>query len=211
MSNSLRLNDNFTEMLLSLSEAADQLGVHPATLRRWAKAGDVVYVLTPGGHRRFPVSEIRRLTRGHASRDDVALRASLESQAMMQTRSALVRQRDMDWIAGMEETDKEKQREVGRQVMGLLMQFVVTEDDGADLLLEAIRMGEVYAEMTSSAGLTLSQTIQALMFFRDNIIESIVDMPESVRARPDANRRLLRRANMFLNEILLGVTEASER
>jgi hypothetical protein len=37
-----------------------------------------------------------------------------------------------------------------------------------------------------------------------------VVLPETVRSRPEANKRLLRRVNTFLNAILLGVTESYE-
>ena len=35
--------------------AADRLGVHMQTLRRWAESGVISYVLTPGGHYRYDV------------------------------------------------------------------------------------------------------------------------------------------------------------
>jgi len=38
---------------MSLGEAARLLGVHPATLRRWADEGVIRCLRTPGGHRRF--------------------------------------------------------------------------------------------------------------------------------------------------------------
>ena len=64
--------------------------------------------------------------------------------------------------------------------------------------------------MTQQTGLGLSQTLQAMMFFRENVVESVVLLPKSVRERPEANQRLLRRVNTFLNAILLGVTESYE-
>lgn len=45
-------------MLLRLSEAAKNFGVHPDTLRRWAKAGKISFSLSAGGHRLFDSSEI---------------------------------------------------------------------------------------------------------------------------------------------------------
>ena len=56
--------------LLSLTEAASLLGVHPATLRRWADQGDILVMVTPGGHRRFPRSEIDRLRGASANMED---------------------------------------------------------------------------------------------------------------------------------------------
>ena len=44
---------------LGLSESAQLLGVHPVTLRRWAEAGEIGYMLTAGGHRRFTLAEIK--------------------------------------------------------------------------------------------------------------------------------------------------------
>src|SRR4051812_18466640 len=47
----------------SAHDAARALHVSPATLRRWARDGRIRALLTPGGHRRYPISEIRRIRR----------------------------------------------------------------------------------------------------------------------------------------------------
>ncbi|MGB9866278.1 MAG: IS607 family transposase, partial [Bacillota bacterium] len=44
-----------------LRKAAEILGVHPVTLRRWEKEGRIRCIRTPSGQRRFPRSEILRL------------------------------------------------------------------------------------------------------------------------------------------------------
>jgi excisionase family DNA binding protein len=49
------------ERLLRMSEAARLLGVHPHALRVWAQKGKIQSVRTPGGKRRIPESEVRRL------------------------------------------------------------------------------------------------------------------------------------------------------
>ncbi|RMF60532.1 MAG: DNA-binding protein, partial [Bacteroidetes bacterium] len=51
----------------------------------------------------------------------------------------------------------------------------------------------------------------ATMFFRDQIVESAIMLPETTRGRTTTNRRLLRRINTFLNTIQLAITEAYER
>jgi diguanylate cyclase (GGDEF)-like protein/PAS domain S-box-containing protein/excisionase family DNA binding protein len=48
---------------VTLKEAAGTLGVSTSTFRRWADAGRVQAVRTPGGHRRFAVADVRRLAR----------------------------------------------------------------------------------------------------------------------------------------------------
>ena len=47
--------------LLSISEAADRLGVHQKTLRAWADRGLIAHIRTPTGYRRFDPDDIDRL------------------------------------------------------------------------------------------------------------------------------------------------------
>lgn len=49
------------EDLLTPAEVAAMFRVDPKTVTRWAKAGRVSSLRTPGGHRRYRESEIRRL------------------------------------------------------------------------------------------------------------------------------------------------------
>lgn len=47
--------------LLTPSEVAALFRVNPKTVTRWAKAGKLTPIRTLGGHRRYPVTEIRDL------------------------------------------------------------------------------------------------------------------------------------------------------
>ncbi len=47
--------------LLTISEAADRLGVNQKTLRAWADKGLVAHIKTPTGYRRFDPADIERL------------------------------------------------------------------------------------------------------------------------------------------------------
>jgi predicted site-specific integrase-resolvase len=49
--------------LLSISQAAKKLGVHPNRLRAWEKQGLLMPVRLPSGQRRYPVDEINRILR----------------------------------------------------------------------------------------------------------------------------------------------------
>src|SRR5436190_23743364 len=46
---------------VTTGEAAERLGVAPATIQRWVNAGLVIAERTMGGHRRIPIAEVRRL------------------------------------------------------------------------------------------------------------------------------------------------------
>ena len=61
------------EHLLTPGEVASLFRVDPKTVTRWASAGRIGSIRTPGGHRRFRESEVRSML------------ASLTSEALVPT------------------------------------------------------------------------------------------------------------------------------
>ena len=55
------------DRLLTPGEVAVLFRVDPKTVTRWASAGRIGSIRTPGGHRRFRESEVRALLRGEVS------------------------------------------------------------------------------------------------------------------------------------------------
>jgi excisionase family DNA binding protein len=70
------------ERLLTPGEVASLFRVDPKTVTRWAAAGRIGSIRTPGGHRRFRESEVRALLRGELSMDadTPAQRPSVEDE-----------------------------------------------------------------------------------------------------------------------------------
>ena len=56
--------DSLEDPLLTPGEVAEMFRVALKTVTRWAAAGRVTSVRTPGGHRRYRKSEIQRLLQG---------------------------------------------------------------------------------------------------------------------------------------------------
>ena len=55
------------ERLMTPGEVASMFRVDPKTVTRWAAAGRIGSIRTPGGHRRFRESEVRTLLDGLTS------------------------------------------------------------------------------------------------------------------------------------------------
>lgn len=199
------------QQLLTLGDAASRLNVHPATLRRWADNGDILVMVTPGGHRRFPLSEIERLS-GDQSLDETSdeVGAHLVEVALTRAREGIAREPDRSWLTELDASERTQMRDLGHQVMSLLERFVAVEDDGAALIVEAQSIGKQYAANTRDMGMALPVVLQAVTFFRDSIVDAAVSMPDADKMDREASGRLIRRINTFLNTILISVAEAFE-
>ncbi|WP_308167488.1 BldC family transcriptional regulator [Catellatospora tritici] len=58
------------DRLLTPGEVAALFRVDPKTVTRWAAAGRIGSIRTPGGHRRFRESEVRALLEGEGEFED---------------------------------------------------------------------------------------------------------------------------------------------
>ena len=56
--------ESLNQRLLTPAEVATMFRVDPKTVTRWAKAGKLTSIRTPGGHRRFSEQQVRDLLAG---------------------------------------------------------------------------------------------------------------------------------------------------
>lgn len=203
---------NNQEEWLSLSDAAARLNVHPTTLRRWADQGDIAVMLTPGGHRRFAASEIAAFSqeRHKIQPSGTEVRSQWAAQALTHTRQEIVQQKDARWLSQLDAESRIEHRRLGQQLMGLTLQYI-SADNGESLLEEARLLGEAYASQAVQDGLPLADALQAAFFFRDQLIETALQVPGGSHFRPETNLRLLRRINTLLNTVQLAIASIYEK
>lgn len=196
--------------LLSLTEAATLLGVHPATLRRWADQGDILVMVTPGGHRRFPRTEIDRLTGvGAVLEDEAQLAQHIVDRALTHTRAQLALHRDAQWVSVFDASERDAKRESGRRLMQLLRQLLAADDAEQTPILEEVRtIGLTYSDDAHRSGMSVTDVLRAVTFFRDQILESTLAGPDAVSMDQQAGRRAIQRVNAFFNALLLSLAAA---
>jgi excisionase family DNA binding protein len=203
----------FEQDWLTLSEAARLLGVHPTTLRRWADNGDIPVKVTPGGHRRFLraelVAHLEPAEPGASSVEDNTGRAWADF-ALVETRQRLVRQPEPAWLSAFDQRHRDEKRELGRRLMGLIMQHVSVPDDDRNLLIEAKSIAARYAHNCLDAGLSAAEGLEATTFFRDTMTEVALQMPQVAELDGDAQMRLLRKLNQVFNVVQVSFIEYYE-
>ncbi|OGO19851.1 MAG: hypothetical protein A2Z14_17825 [Chloroflexi bacterium RBG_16_48_8] len=200
------------ETWLTIRDAAQRLGVHPTTLRRWADEGQIPVMFTPGGHRRFSASGVEHLTEERSRlRVVYGLEEIWAEEALSRARSEVVTQRETHWLASFDEGGREEKRLLGRRMMGLLLQYVSLNRGGEEIIEEARKIGREHAKNTLKLGMPSRDALQAAMFFRDTVMEAAIDLPETANIRADANTRLVRRVNELLNAFQLAIAETYDQ
>ena len=206
--------------LLSVSAVADLLGVHVDTVRRWTDEGKLPEVRTPGGHRRVPRAAVDRLRGGAAGPGATGGAALPEAgdpadrtwarHAIVHTRHEAQTRPRGAWHAALTDADRERSRENGTRLMGLLLQHVSGTDDEGALWDEVGRLARVYAGQMRARGLGQSEALRATLFFRDALTESTAYYPHLDERPVGARVALLRKVNEFMNEVQLAVVGAYE-
>lgn len=199
------------ENWLTLKQAADQLNVHPTTLRRWAESGDILYMRTPGGHRRFSDKDVQKFAADRRRLKNVSeLEQLWAEKALTQTRREIVHRPDQSWMSQQDSETREKNRGLGQRLLGLILQHLAGEESNDLMLAEARLIGQEYAWLGLGMGLSLTAALEASMFFRDNLLETALQLPETARVQPEASLRLMRRVNELLNAVHLAIAEVYE-
>ena len=193
---------------LTIGQAAEMLGVHPTTLRRWADDGDIPIMITPGGHRRFSVKDIDRFKeQRHRLRVVAGLEQLWAEHALTRARAEGVTHQEEELLSPFDEQEREHKRLMGRRLMGLLLQYVSIAEGGEGILEEAREIGREHAENALGLGLPTSDALRVSMFFRDAVLEAALDLPEKAHVHTGANLELVRRINTLLNVVQLAITE----
>ena len=113
-------------------------------------------------------------------------------------------------MQAFDDAARERQRQLGRHLLGVMIQYLARENHSEALLQEARGIGLQYGADCFDAGLTLSETVRAFFFFRDTITEVVVWMPQAAGTSRPEELRLFKQVNEFLNDVHLAIVEAFE-
>lgn len=193
---------------LTTTEAAELLGVHPSTLRRWADEGQIPTMVTPGGHRRFARRDVVSFGSPGPRSEAISEYGSIwAKQALSHTRSQIVEHGSSKSMSAFDNGERDRSRQLGRRLLGLTLRYVSMQDGGEELLQQVREVGHQYAEAARSAGLDLQEALELAMFFRDSLLETTLELPAKTRLQPGANVQLLRRLNPVMNALQLAIVD----
>jgi excisionase family DNA binding protein len=196
---------------LSLKEASDLLGIHFTTLRKWADDGLIRVFRTPGGHRRFSVTDLRRFLETRASHDSPTDSESFVDAAVGQVRAEIekMRHEHTKWAEALSAEERDMTRQRGRQLFSLAIAYVVKPNQREHLLAEGRRLGFEYGIEAALGGMPLVEAGRAVQFFRSQL-SKVVRAENSYGLDAD-DIRVQGAIDHFIDEVLYSVLSGYEQ
>lgn len=198
-----------TEEWLSLSDAAQVLGVHPSTVRLWSDKGTLPTHKTQGGHRRYKRSEISLWAEANQKFREI------EPERMMQEVIKTVRMQISEgrlqaesWYQKLDEDARAQYRLSGRSLFHGLMTYVAT--NGAEAASEAYAIGYEYASRAHRYSLSYVDAARAFLFFRNALIESVIKVYSDANVPSGKTAETFGKMHSFTDEILISLLKTYE-
>ena len=192
---------------LSLSGVANMLGVHPSTVRLWSDKGAFPVHRTSGGHRRYLRSEVELWMKTSSDKHVMEPVNAMQSAiGQMRMQIAEGRLEAEGWYQKLDETARGQYRMSGMTLVRGLMNYLSSEE--ADALSEAYAIGYDYASRARRYGLSSVDATQAFLFFRNTLLEALVNAYEEARVPPGlAWGKMLTKIHTFTDKILVNLLE----
>lgn len=194
---------------LTIEAACRLLGVDQSTLRRWSDSGKVPVVRTPGGHRRYREDDLRVLMRGENRPRRRMNRQVLTDLSMSAYESDYIRQvRAHNWYQAYSRAQIDELRQMGRRLVDLAIRSWSGRADAQQIGEEARAIGRRYGAISAEAGLSAQDAVEAFLFFRYPVIQTIAQFIENESATPKRASRILAEATRFLDLVLVATVAA---
>jgi excisionase family DNA binding protein len=200
---------------LSLREAAELLGMHPATVRLWADRNELPSRRTNGGHRRFRRSDIEARLHQDAERKPHPAAQLLVQSVLGRVRFAFTdgTLNTLPWYEHFDDSALEAYRSLGRRVLELLLCALNDGTSREELRAEAVRLGAEYGSVTRDSHVPVAEAVRAFLYFRSRVDESVIQLAEVQGGRELSDMpwaESLHQIQALTNEILPALIEAAQ-
>lgn len=195
---------------LRLSQAAEVLGVHPSTVRKWSDNGVLPVHLTNGSHRRYRKAELELWKQSQRADEqvevDLVVHNALRSTRVQISEGKLAAE---SWYSKLDDEARRKYRESGRTLLSGLMKYMAADDQSG--IAEAEALGYDYASRGRRYGLDSVEATHAFLFFRNQLMDAMLEVYEAAAVRsPNVWGDMFRKINTFTDRILVTILRTYE-
>ncbi len=192
---------------LELSEAANYLGVHFSTLRRWADNGKIRCMRTPGGRRRFRSQDLENFITSGQQEQTKILSVQWKDQLILSSRQQIEQRNPQSelWMNQLTLEQRDYFRNSGNRLMALLMQYASRTENGDYFIEESKRITMEYGQICYQVGMSIAQSVQAFLFFQRSILDSVHETGVMSGLSDQENITLYQRTSHFFDVLILSM------
>jgi len=197
---------------LSLSDAADLLGVHPGTVRLWSDKGVLPVHRTQGGHRRYRRSEVLIWSEANnKSRANVVEPEGMMNEVVKNVRMQISegRLQAESWYEKLDDEARTQYRSSARSLFQGLMNYAAARGENASS--EAYAIGYEYASRARRYQLNYVDAAKAFLFFRDTLIESVIKVYSDAHVPSNQATEMYAKIHTFTDEILISLLQTYQQ
>ena len=201
--------DNMDEWL-SLGDVAKLVGVHPSTVRAWADQGNLPVHRTQGRHRRFRREDVEIWLHSRQAQQAIPFDLMVQS-TLRRTRLEISggKLEGESWYHKLDSEARDQYRQSGHSLLLGLIGYLSSKDPTMDA--EARSLGYEYASRGRRFGLSVAEAVNAFLFFRNLLMESVLSFYENAGVRsPQVWAEMIKRCQSFTDDIMLTVLETYE-
>jgi excisionase family DNA binding protein len=159
------------ETLVGISEACQILKVSETALRQWTDEGKIKAFVTPGGHRRYLVADLKKfMSSSHRAIGIKDLATEIGETARLHREIGLRFFTDAPWSDRLSKEREEELAELGRRLLNAIIRYVTVPSDRTSTLNEVRDTGQGLGLALVNMGLSLSDSVTAFITHRDPIL-----------------------------------------
>ena len=200
------------QTLVGISEASHILGVNEATLRQWTDEGKVKAFITPGGHRRYSRTELRKFISTHQKVLGIKdLVAELEDTVQLHREIARKSLSSTSQLSRLNRESQELLGDLGRRLLNLIIRYVTEPSKREEIIGLARNVGRNHGEALAKLGLPLTDSVEAFILHRDPIMSTTTHL---LHKREAFNGRVVQAiplVNQVMDETLVALVSAHQQ
>ena len=161
------------EPLITIREASRTMGVSEAALRQWTDEGKVKAFITPGGHRRYSRTELKKFMSSQQKRLGIKdLVIELEDTVQLHRE---ISRTTLNTIPLYNKLGRESQKHLanlGRSLLDLIIRYITEPAKRGETIQLARDVGYSHGETLAKLGLPLTDSVEAFILHRDPIMRA---------------------------------------
>jgi excisionase family DNA binding protein len=199
------------ETPVSISEASHILGVSEAALRQWTDEGRIKAFVTPGGHRRYSHSELKKFASAQTKALGIKdLVVELEETIAQHREIARAYLQKIPWYGDLSRKSQETLADMGRSLLQLIIKYISEPPRRKETLEQIRQAGASLGRLCADLQLPLTDSVEAFLLHRDPIVSATTHLMKKREAHSGRIIGVIPMIGQVMDEALLALVAAHQ-